>query len=100
MPDFTPERLRERAARIDFTNERSGAFDPDDLFTADALRAFASVVSVLGIAHSRMRWLRVTEGRGVWTAHIYGAPVGEGDTPLAALLSLAAALDAGRGTDG
>jgi hypothetical protein len=71
--------------------------------TAEALRAFAAVVSVL----DGMRALALTYSGSVWIAsheRWEGSPSylasrsARGDNPLAAILALADALDAGRGT--
>jgi hypothetical protein len=59
---------------------------------ADALRAFASVVGVL--AHAPVKVLRYGEA---WEAFAEEPGYRQfGDTPLAAILALATALDAGR----
>lgn len=62
---------------------------------ADALRAFARVVSVL----ERATWpdsVQVSSVIGGFRARA-GTVECDGDTPIAALFALAAALDAGRG---
>lgn len=94
---WSPERLTLLANRV------GDSPWPEDREAATALRAFARVVSVL---ERKLTAVAVTWSGSVWIAtceYWEGSPSylasgsARADTPLAAILALADALDAGRG---
>jgi hypothetical protein len=86
--NWAPERLRELARRA----ERA-----DCLNTAAALRDFAAVMALLGRVSPGVELDVWVDADGVSVAKLDYEPPRTGDTPLAALLALAEALETGAG---